>query len=189
MGRGAGQIPKHERRHHQMTNNSVRPLLAASPPSPVALHEESSPARQRNSSREGSDLGGRDQGYMAALVARASPAREFFVNMLTRDIALRDCILDLVDNCIDGAHRLVGDGAISDPHRHTYRGYSCEISLSRGTFQITDNCGGIPLYCCPKLCISIWPGPQGEERSLWGRHLRNRDEESNFQDRTESDRT
>ena len=38
-------------------------------------------------------------------VARAFPAKHFFVEMLTRDIELQDAILDLLDNCVDGAMR------------------------------------------------------------------------------------
>lgn len=32
----------------------------------------------------------------------AAPVKSFFVEMLTRDIALDDAILDLLDNCVDG---------------------------------------------------------------------------------------
>ena len=35
--------------------------------------------------------------------ASAIPTKQFFVSMLTRDIRLEDAILDLVDNCLDGA--------------------------------------------------------------------------------------
>lgn len=37
--------------------------------------------------------------------AQASPTKQFFVSMLTRDISLDDAILDLIDNCLDGAMR------------------------------------------------------------------------------------
>lgn len=37
--------------------------------------------------------------------ARVVPTRQFFVSMLTRDISLDDAILDLLDNCLDGAMR------------------------------------------------------------------------------------
>ena len=40
--------------------------------------------------------------------AQASPAKRFFVEMLTRDIELADAILDLLDNCVDGALRSGG---------------------------------------------------------------------------------
>jgi hypothetical protein len=32
----------------------------------------------------------------------ASPRKAFFTDMLTRDITLEDCILDLIDNSIQG---------------------------------------------------------------------------------------
>ena len=35
----------------------------------------------------------------------ASPTKSFFVDMLTRDIYLKDAILNLLDNCIDGIQR------------------------------------------------------------------------------------
>ena len=35
--------------------------------------------------------------------ADAMPTKDFFVRMITRDISLEDCILDLIDNCLDGA--------------------------------------------------------------------------------------
>jgi hypothetical protein len=38
----------------------------------------------------------------------ASPSKEFFIHMLTRDVQLTRAIIDLVDNCIDGAKRLKG---------------------------------------------------------------------------------
>ena len=38
---------------------------------------------------------------MTSLKADASPTKAFFVRMLTRDISLDDCILDLVDRSAD----------------------------------------------------------------------------------------
>jgi len=32
--------------------------------------------------------------------AKADPSKAFFIEMLTRDITLSDCVLDLVDNSI-----------------------------------------------------------------------------------------
>ena len=36
----------------------------------------------------------------------AMPTKAFFVNMLVRDINLERAVLDLLDNCIDGAKSL-----------------------------------------------------------------------------------
>jgi hypothetical protein len=41
---------------------------------------------------------------------KASPSKEFFIHMLTRDVQLSRAIIDLVDNSVDGAKRLRGDG-------------------------------------------------------------------------------
>jgi hypothetical protein len=58
--------------------------------------------------------------------------------MLTRDISLADAILDLVDNCLDGALRIANGGDVD------YSQHFVEISLSDEFFSIQDNCGGIP---------------------------------------------
>lgn len=60
--------------------------------------------------------------------------------MITKDISLTDCILDLVENAIDGARRAVGSGpAVS------FAGYKVAITVSADKFSIADNCGGIRL--------------------------------------------
>lgn len=70
--------------------------------------------------------------------AVATPTKRFFVSMLTRDISLVDAILDLVDNCLDGALRLAGGEDVD------YSQYLVEIKLDDEIFSIKDNCGGIP---------------------------------------------
>jgi hypothetical protein len=73
-----------------------------------------------------------------------TPAKNFFVNMLTRDIELHDAILDLLDNCVDGALRTLNDrpkgGKLSDD----LSGFWAHITLTPEKFTIEDNCGGIP---------------------------------------------
>lgn len=70
--------------------------------------------------------------------AKAVPTKQFFVSMLTRDITLDDAILDLIDNCLDGALRLAGGEDVD------YRKHFVKIKLSKEQFSIEDNCGGIP---------------------------------------------
>lgn len=70
--------------------------------------------------------------------AIAIPTKQFFVSMLTRDISLADAILDLVDNCLDGALRIANGGDV-DYSRHFVK-----ITLAGEYFSIEDNCGGIP---------------------------------------------
>jgi len=70
--------------------------------------------------------------------AQASPTKQFFVSMLTRDINLADAILDLLDNCLDGAMRLANAQEVD------YSKHWVNIEIAKDHFLITDNCGGIP---------------------------------------------
>ena len=82
---------------------------------------------------------------MTALKANASPTKAFFVKMLTRDISLDDCILDLVDNSIDGAWSTSGQDPSVLSADSSLAGYFVDIQFSHQQFIITDNCGGINL--------------------------------------------
>lgn len=74
----------------------------------------------------------------------ASPTKKFFVEMLVRDIELKDALLDLLDNCVDGAMRtLINEGRGIDGDR-PYDGFWAKINFSENEFSIEDNCGGIP---------------------------------------------
>lgn len=74
----------------------------------------------------------------------ATPTKRFFVEMLTRDIELDDAILDLLDNCLDGAVRTNAKKRLKDKSR-PYDGFWAEITLDAQHFCINDNCGGIPI--------------------------------------------
>lgn len=74
---------------------------------------------------------------MSTDTAAALPTKKFFVDMLTKDISLDDAILDLVDNCLDGALRS-SNGDTPD-----YGEYKVEIEFDADHFLIRDNCGGI----------------------------------------------
>lgn len=69
------------------------------------------------------------------------PTKRFFVSMLTRDIELADAILDLIDNCVDGAMRT---NRGQDKGFEAFVGYEARLSLSKDHFLLDDNCGGIP---------------------------------------------
>lgn len=71
----------------------------------------------------------------------AAPNKDFFVEMLTRDIELGDAILDLLDNCVDGIVRGLKPKSTERP----YAGYYANITIDKKKFEIEDNCGGIPL--------------------------------------------
>ena len=63
----------------------------------------------------------------------ASPTKEFFISMLTRDIATDRAILDLIDNSIDAFQsNSKTDGLVS-------------ISINQNEFCIKDNSGGLDL--------------------------------------------
>ena len=67
------------------------------------------------------------------------PTKDFFVRMITRDISLDHCILELIDNCLDGAHRTNSDtnGA------QNLNGFYAKLNIGKDMFTIEDNCGGI----------------------------------------------
>lgn len=75
----------------------------------------------------------------------ASPTKDFFVRMITRDITLEDCILNLLDNCIDGAGKDLERKGISHSEDSLYEGYQAKIVVKENSFFIDDNCGGISL--------------------------------------------
>src|SRR5205807_2627234 len=78
-------------------------------------------------------------------VIETMPTKELFIDMLTKDIALSPAILDLVDNCADGAKRLYGEG----PYRELW----ARIDLSSTEFRIADNCGGINVNVARKYAF------------------------------------
>ena len=69
----------------------------------------------------------------------AMPTKEFFVDMLIRDIPLERAILDLIDNCIDGAKR------IRCEKNSDFSELSIIISVTDEEFSISDNCGGFSI--------------------------------------------
>lgn len=79
-------------------------------------------------------------------IAKADPSKLFFTETLTRDIALSDCILDLVDNSI---HSLISKLNL-DVSQHLFSGTKArpvrariDIDCGASAFHMKDNCGGI----------------------------------------------
>lgn len=91
--------------------------------------------------------------------AEASPTKRFFVSMLTRDINLADAILDLLDNCLDGALRLAGGGNVD------YAKYFVKIELAADHFSIKDNCGGIPREVAKNYAFKMGREPDDDRDS------------------------
>ena len=86
------------------------------------------------------------------LVVEAAPTKEFFVYMLVRDIALPRAILDLVDNCVDGAIRLRAEDS--------FQGLHVALDVTRERFRIADNCGGIPVDVAQKYAFRFGRLPE-----------------------------
>lgn len=64
----------------------------------------------------------------------SKPTKEFFVQMITRDVTLVSAILDLIDNSID---------AIKMEDNGNEKNISIEIEYDTNEFSISDNCGGL----------------------------------------------
>jgi hypothetical protein len=62
----------------------------------------------------------------------ASPTKELFIDTLVRDVSVKDAILDLLDNAIDGYIR----------QNYTDR-REIRMDITKNLFRIWDNCGGI----------------------------------------------
>lgn len=90
-------------------------------------------------------------------LAKASPTKNFFVAMLTRDIQLPDAILDLVDNCLDGALRSSGGNTVD------YSKFHVTITFNGSQFLIEDNCGGIPREIAKHYAFKLGRDP-GDSR-------------------------
>ncbi|MBI4032578.1 ATP-binding protein [Candidatus Berkelbacteria bacterium] len=79
----------------------------------------------------------------------AKPSKDFFIDMITRDLSLTDSVLDLIDNSIDQAvertqadvMRVLTDGG----QIASLRGNRISLRLSGDQFVIEDTCGGIPI--------------------------------------------
>lgn len=84
--------------------------------------------------------------------AQAQPSKNFFVNMLVRDIELTDSLLDLLDNCVDGILRNT-DPNFNDPE--PYKGYWANFVIGPDHFELEDNCGGIPIELARTKAFAI----------------------------------
>lgn len=84
--------------------------------------------------------------------ALAQPSKNFFVNMLVRDIDLEDTLLDLLDNCVDGILRTY------DPDLNSakpYENFKADFVIGPELFELIDNCGGIPIELARNKAFAI----------------------------------
>lgn len=87
--------------------------------------------------------------------AVANPTKGFFVRMITRDITLEDCILDLIDNSVDGAWRCEGSRPMGLADGADLSKYQIRIDACPDRFAIKDNCGGMTLDDAIKHAFSF----------------------------------
>lgn len=87
---------------------------------------------------------------MSTKMAKAYPRKRFFLEMFTRDISLEDCILDLIDNSIDGLIRTQKIDVASElltpvesSEKKAKSLPSISVEFSETGFHIDDECGGI----------------------------------------------
>ncbi|WP_298486996.1 ATP-binding protein [uncultured Maribacter sp.] len=73
-----------------------------------------------------------------------NPTKTFFIEMITRDISIKDAILDLLDNSIDGANSINPDN---------YEGLYIDINVDGNSFTVKDNCGGFSLETAKKYAF------------------------------------
>ena len=100
-----------------------------------------------------------------ASTAKGTPTKEFFVGMLTRDIALSDSILDLLDNCLDGVVRKKGKSEKRSNPEY-YSGFYSHIVISKESFVIEDNCGGIPRDVAEEYAFRMGRSSEKDSESL-----------------------
>jgi hypothetical protein len=79
--------------------------------------------------------------------AKALPRKRFFIEMFTRDISLNDCILDLIDNSIDGYFRQ-NETLFSEIYNEKMNSKGeklpqIKIDFDEKSIKIFDTCGGI----------------------------------------------
>lgn len=83
------------------------------------------------------------------ITAKATPQKQFFISMLTRDIRLTDCILDLVDNSLDSVvyntnfDPMVNLLKVQKGSVNSLASYTISINFSAKDFTISDNAFGI----------------------------------------------
>lgn len=77
--------------------------------------------------------------------ATARASKPFFVSMITRDISLTDCILDLIDNSVDAIDTGRNNREGASVGQGKYAGHIVKVDFSKDFFSISDQSGGIDL--------------------------------------------
>jgi hypothetical protein len=75
-----------------------------------------------------------------------SPTKTAVVESLTGDATVIECVLDLIDNSIDGARNTLFRDNQANPSEglpESYSAYHLDIRITPQRFTLSDNCGGI----------------------------------------------
>ncbi|MCA8830508.1 ATP-binding protein [Hymenobacter pini] len=96
------------------------------------------------------------------------PFKDFFINMLIRDLQLHDAIADLVDNSVDAARALVAEdieGPTTPEQRlRSFRLDNLEVNITTAPdeFVIQDNCGGMEASVARNRAFRFGRDPEAE---------------------------
>jgi hypothetical protein len=77
------------------------------------------------------------------------PSKELFIDMLVKDLSLKDAIGDLVDNSVDAANKMASQ------FNTDLSMFSIHISFDKNHFSISDNCGGIEEEIARKYAFKL----------------------------------
>jgi hypothetical protein len=84
--------------------------------------------------------------------------------MLTRDITIADCILDLIDNSLDSAWKTIGGAEHSIEQSDKLSSFNIDITLDPNLFRIVDDCGGMPIEAAEGYAFNFGAEEGAQER-------------------------
>lgn len=82
---------------------------------------------------------------MATHKAHGNPSKDFFVHTITKDVSIEDCVLDLLDNSLDGAQKVCVRERPEIAKIDDYSRFGADLIVNADLFSIKDNCGGISI--------------------------------------------
>lgn len=91
---------------------------------------------------------------MSELLVNSAPSKDFFIKMITKDVTVESCILDLIDNSID-SHKKQKNGMPST--------IKISFSLEEDVFSICDDCGGMSKVIAQEVAFKF--GNEGKRNS------------------------
>lgn len=94
------------------------------------------------------------------------PSKSFFIDMLTKDITLTDCIMDLIDNSVDSilTNTDVDVSRFINNIEADFSEYCIEIELDKKHFLIKDNCFGIDSITAKQYAFKFGRGPEDKRK-------------------------